>query len=91
LFKHAHCLIKACELHILILHRHESHYAMNVDNQDDDGYDSDADLEPICGPDDEDYMDLDNHEHVRKVDDKYIFDLDAQMEYDDDEMVECKW
>lgn len=67
-----------------------NHYAYNVDNQDDDGYDSDADLEPICGLDDKDYMDVDNHEHVRKVDDKYIFDMDAQMELTPEEQAQCE-
>jgi hypothetical protein len=54
----------------------------NVDNQDDDGYDSDADLEPPISPDHPDYMDLENHEHVlRKTDEgDYIFDDDAQTE-----------
>jgi hypothetical protein len=56
-----------------------NHYAYNVDNQDDDGYDSDADLDPVMSPDDPDYMDLDNHEHVRKVGDNYVFDMDAQI------------
>lgn len=59
-----------------------SHWASRVDNQDDDGYDSDADLEPIVSSDDPDYMDLDNHEHVRKNDaGEYIFDYDA-MDYE---------
>ncbi len=54
----------------------------NVDNQDDDGYDSDADLEPPISPDHPDYMDLENHEHVlKKTDDgDYVFDDDAQTE-----------
>ncbi|KAL7442045.1 hypothetical protein ACHAXM_011272 [Skeletonema potamos] len=54
----------------------------NVDNQDDDGYDSDADLEPLISPDHPDYMDLENHEHViRKTEEgDYIFDDDAQTE-----------
>lgn len=68
-----------------------NHYAHNVDNQDDDGYDSDADLEPVCGPDDPDWMDIDNHEHVRKVDDKYIFDFDAQIELTPEEQAACKY
>ncbi|KAL7434422.1 hypothetical protein ACHAXH_005392 [Discostella pseudostelligera] len=59
-----------------------SHWASRVDNQDGDGYDSDADLEPYVSSDDPDYMDLDNHEHVRKNDaGEYIFDYDA-MDYE---------
>ena len=65
-----------------------NHFAYNVDNQDDDGYDSDADLEPVCGPDDPDYMDVDNHEHVRNVDGKYIFDMDAQLELTPEEQAQ---
>ena len=67
-----------------------NHFAYNCDNQDDDGYDSDADLEPVCGPDDPDYMDADNHEHVRKVDGKYIFDIDAQLELTPEEQAQGK-
>eukprot|EP00984_Skeletonema_dohrnii_P015079 scaffold6456_cov98-Skeletonema_dohrnii-CCMP3373.AAC.5 len=54
----------------------------NVDNQDDDGYDSDADLEPPISPDHPDYMDLENHEHVLKKTEEgdYVFDDDAQTE-----------
>ncbi len=59
-----------------------SHWASKVDNQDGDGYDSDADLEPYVSADDPDYMDLDNHEHVRKnATGEYIFDYDA-MDYE---------
>lgn len=59
-----------------------SHWASKVDNQDGDGYDSDADLEPFVSTDDPDYMDLDNHEHVRKnATGEYIFDYDA-MDYE---------
>lgn len=60
----------------------ENRFAPNVDNQDDDGYDSDADLEPLITPDHPDYMDLDNHEHVlRKTDDgEFVFDDEAQEE-----------
>jgi len=54
------------------------HMASKDDNQDDDGYDSDGDIQPIITPDDPDYMDLDNHEHVRKNDKgEYIFDWEA--------------
>lgn len=60
-----------------------NHFNPNVDNQDDDGYDSDADLEPPISPNHPDYMDLENHEHVlRKTDEgDYIFDDDAQTEH----------
>jgi hypothetical protein len=67
-----------------------NHYAYNVDNQDGDGYDSDADLEPVCGPEDPDYIDLENHEHVRKVDSKFIFDMDSMMELSPEEQAQCK-
>lgn len=67
-----------------------NHYAYNCDNQDDDGYDSDADLNMVCGPDDPDYIDVDNHEHVRKVDGKYIFDIDAMIELTPEEQAQCK-
>ncbi|KAL7548035.1 hypothetical protein ACHAWF_011334 [Thalassiosira exigua] len=39
------------------------------DNPDGDGYDSDDDLRPVITEEDPDYMDLDNHEHVRKNED----------------------
>jgi hypothetical protein len=76
--------------HLAKMHEYLSinHYAFNVDNQDDDGYDSDADLEPVIGPEDPDWMDIDNHEHVRKVDDKYIFDMDAQIELTPEEQAQ---
>lgn len=67
-----------------------NHYAYNVDNQDDDGYDSDADLELICGPDDPDFIDIDNHEHVKKVGDKYVFDADAMVELTPEEQAQSK-
>jgi len=50
------------------------------DNPDDDGYDSDGDLEPPVRPGDPDYMDLDSHEHVRRNDrGEYVFDHDAMF------------
>ena len=59
-----------------------AHWASKEDNQDGDGYDSDADLEPYVSVNDPDYMDLDSHEHVRKNDaGEYIFDYDA-MDYE---------
>ena len=49
------------------------------ENRDDDGYDSDADLEPGVKPGDPDWIDLDNHEHVRKnAEGEYVFDIEAQ-------------
>lgn len=48
------------------------------DNQDGDGYDSDADLESPIKPGDPNFMDLDNHEHVRKNEEgDYIYDWEA--------------
>jgi hypothetical protein len=58
------------------------HVACRVDNQDDDGYNSDADIEPFVDVNDPDYMDLENHEHVRKNDaGEYVFDYEA-MDYE---------
>lgn len=63
-------------------HALNTHVHSLVDNQDDDGYDSDADLMPVISPDDPNYIDLDNHEHVRKNDKgEYVFDWDA-MDWD---------
>jgi hypothetical protein len=53
------------------------------DNADDAGYDSDADLEPPLRPGDPDYMDLDNHEHVRKNEaGDHVFDWEAMDQAD---------
>ena len=59
-------------------HSLNTHVAYRVDNQDDDGYNSDADIEPFVDVNDPDYMDLENHEHVRKNDaGEYVFDYEA--------------
>lgn len=58
-----------------------NHFAPNLNNQDDDGYDSDADLDHMMTKEHPDYMDVDNHEAVRKTDDgNYIFDHEAMDE-----------
>jgi len=44
--------------------------------KDADGYDSDEDLEPIVSEDDEDYMDLDNHELIKKQGNDFIVNID---------------
>lgn len=59
-------------------HSLTTHMASKDDNQDDDGYDSDADIQPHITPDDPEFMDLDNHEHVRKNEKgEYKFDWEA--------------
>ena len=64
-------------------HSLSTRLAYQVDNKDDDGYDSDADITaPVIDKNNRNYMDLDNHEHVRKNDaGEYIFDYDA-MDYE---------
>lgn len=63
-------------------HSLNTHTFSMVDNQDDDGYDSDADMIPPTNPDDPNYFDRDNHEHVRKTEKgEYIYDWDA-MDWD---------
>jgi hypothetical protein len=65
-------------------HSLSTHLAYRVDNKDDDdGYDSDADITPpVIDKNNRNYMDIDNHEHVRKNDaGEYIFDYDA-MDYE---------
>lgn len=57
------------------------------DNRDGDGYDSDDDLEPTIKPGDPGYMDVDDHEHVRKDEEgNYIFDYEAMDELATQEM-----
>lgn len=64
-------------------HSLSTHLAYRVDNKDDDGYDSDADITPpVINKNNRNYMDLDNHEYVRKNEaGEYIFDYDA-MDYE---------
>ena len=64
------------------VHSLETHVHSIVDNQDDDGYDSDADLMPVITPDDPDFFDPDKHEHVSKNEKgEYHYDWEA-MDWD---------
>ena len=63
-------------------HSLNTHDACRVDYQDDDGHNSDANIEPFVDASNPDYMNLDNHEHVRKNDaGEYVFDYEA-MDYE---------
>ena len=65
-----------------LVHSLETHVHSIVDNQDDDGYDSDADLMPVITPDDPNFFDPDKHEHVSKNEKgEYHYDWDA-MDWD---------